>query len=124
VSVWPQIYLQRDVILELASFALPASELTQLVALVRRVCGLDGKLIANEDRVRRNFQNWILKRHSGAGEKFNEEKLDWLRLIRDHIATSLRIERDDLDFSPFDAKGGVCGVGWSTENCSMKKPSS
>lgn len=37
----------------------PISELTQLVALIRRVAGLDEKLTANEDRVRRNFQTWI-----------------------------------------------------------------
>ncbi|HEY1943498.1 MAG TPA: DEAD/DEAH box helicase family protein [Roseiarcus sp.] len=85
----------------------PASEITQLVALIRRVAGLDDKLMATEDRVRRNFQTWILKRHSGAGEKFNDEQMDWLRMIRDHIATSMRIERDDLDFAPFDAKGGL-----------------
>ena len=58
-------------------------------------------------RVRRNFQNWILKRHSGAGEKFTDEQMDWLRMIRDHIATSIHIERDDLDMAPFDAKGGL-----------------
>jgi type I restriction enzyme, R subunit len=85
----------------------PASELTQLVALIRRVVGLDVKLTATEDRVRRNFQTWILKRHSGAGEKFDDDQMDWLRMIRDHIATSMRIERDDLDFAPFDAKGGL-----------------
>ena len=28
-------------------------------------------------------------------------------MIRDHIATSIRIERDDLDFAPFDAAGGL-----------------
>ncbi len=85
----------------------PASELTQLVSLIRRVVGLDEKLTTTEDRVRRNFQTWILKRHSGAGEKFNEEQMEWLRMIRDHIATSMRIERDDLDLTPFDAKGGL-----------------
>lgn len=98
---------------------LPISELTQLVALIRRVVGLDEKLTSTDDRVRRNFQTWILKRHSGAGEKFNEEQMDWLRMIRDHIATSMRIERDDLDLTPFDAKGGLgrmyelSGRGWT-----------
>ena len=87
--------------------ATPAGELTQLVALVRRVAGLDKTLTTNEDRVRRNFQDWILRRHSGAGEKFSEEQMDWLRMIRDHVATSVHIERDDLDFAPFDGKGGL-----------------
>ena len=28
-------------------------------------------------------------------------------MIRDHITTSIHIERDDLDMAPFDAKGGL-----------------
>ena len=85
----------------------PVSELTALVALIRRVCGLDETLTQHSDRVRRNFQNWILKRHSGAGEKFSEEQMGWLRMIRDHLATSFTIERDDLDMAPFDTHGGL-----------------
>jgi type I restriction enzyme R subunit len=85
----------------------PANELTALVALIRRVCGIDPKLAPYADTVRRNFQNWILKRHSGAGEKFTGEQLDWLHMVRDHITTSIHIERDDVDMAPFDAKGGL-----------------
>jgi type I restriction enzyme, R subunit len=85
----------------------PANELTALVALVRRVCGLDQKIAPYADTVRRNFQTWILKRHSGAGEKFTGEQLEWLHMIRDHIATSIHVDRDDLDMAPFDAKGGL-----------------
>ncbi len=85
----------------------PMSELTTLVALIRRVCGIDPKLSAYADTVRRNFQNWIMKRHSGAGEKFTGEQLDWLHMVRDHIAHSIHIERDDVDMAPFDAKGGL-----------------
>jgi type I restriction enzyme, R subunit len=85
----------------------PASDLTALVALVRRVTGLDATLTRHSYRVRRNFQNWILKRHSGAGEKFTEAQMDWLRMIRDHLATSFIIEPDDLDMAPFDGKGGM-----------------
>ena len=85
----------------------PAGELTALVALIRRVCGLDKTLTRHSDRVRRNFQDWILKRHAGAGEKFSEEQMDWLRMIRDHLATSFTIERDDLELAPFDVHGGL-----------------
>jgi len=85
----------------------PASDLTALVALIRRVTGLDQTLTRHSDRVRRNFQNWILKRHAGHGEKFTEEQMDWLRMIRDHLATSFTIERDDLEMAPFDGKGGL-----------------
>ena len=85
----------------------PTGELTALVALIRRVCGLDETLTRHSDRVRRNFQDWILKRHAGAGEKFSEEQMAWLRMIRDHLATSIAIERDDLELAPFDAHGGL-----------------
>jgi len=85
----------------------PTGELTALVALIRRVCGLDGKLALYDDVVRRNFQNWIMKQHAGTTEKFNEEQMAWLRMIRDHVTGSFHIERDDLEMAPFDAKGGL-----------------
>ena len=85
----------------------PVSELTALVALIRRVCGIDSKLSTYSDTVRRNFQNWIMTHHSGSGEKFNEEQMDWLRMIRDHIINSFHLDRDDLDMAPFDSKGGL-----------------
>ena len=85
----------------------PVSELTALVALIRRVCGIDATISPYRETVRRNFQNWIMTHHSGSGEKFNEEQMDWLRMIRDHIVTSFHLDRDDLDMAPFDAKGGM-----------------
>ncbi len=87
--------------------AQPISELTALVALIRRVCGIDEKLSTFDDTVRRNFRNWIMKHHSGGSEKFNEEQMDWLRMVRDHVANSFHIERDDLEMSPFDGQGGL-----------------
>jgi type I restriction enzyme R subunit len=87
--------------------AQPVSELTALVALIRRVCGMDARLATFDDTVRRNFQNWVMKHHSGGSEKFNEEQMDWLRMIRDHVANSFHIERDDLEMSPFDGQGGL-----------------
>ena len=85
----------------------PLNELTALVALIRRASGLDPALMAFDDTVRKNFQAWIMTRHAGAGEKFNEAQVAWLQLIRDHIATSFHLERDDLDLAPFDAQGGL-----------------
>src|SRR5690606_37408725 len=48
----------------------PISDLTALVALIRRVTGLDSTLFTYNNTVRRNFQSWIMQHHSGAGEKF------------------------------------------------------
>ena len=85
----------------------PVNELTTLVALIRRVCGWDKTLTPFDDTVRRNFQSWIMQHHAGSGEKFNEEQMHWLHMIRDHVANSFHIERDDLEMSPFDAQGGL-----------------
>ncbi len=85
----------------------PSTELTALVALIRRVCGIDAKLSPFSETVRKNFQHWVMMRHSGGGEKFDEAQMEWLRMIRDHIVSSFHLERADLDMAPFDAKGGL-----------------
>ena len=87
--------------------AQPVQELTALVTLIRRVCGMDETLSDFDVTVRRNFRNWIMQHHSGGTEKFNEEQMDWLRRVRDHVANSFHIERDDLEMSPFDGQGGL-----------------
>lgn len=85
----------------------PANELTALVALIRRVTGIDEQLMPFGETVRQNFQTWIMQRHAGTPTKFTDEQLRWLQLIRDHVCTSLHFERDDLEFAPFDAQGGL-----------------
>jgi len=85
----------------------PVTELTALVALIRRACGLDETLAPFDDTVRRNFQTWIMQRHAGAGEKFNEAQMTWLHMLRDHVISSFHIERDDLEMAPFDGQGGL-----------------
>jgi type I restriction enzyme R subunit len=102
LRVW-QAYAHLD---ELKSTN-PQTELTALVALIRRACGIDRTLSPHAETVRRNFQNWIMARHSAPGTKFTDEQLDWLHMIRNHMIDSFHIERDDFDMAPFDAKGGL-----------------
>ncbi len=85
----------------------PLSELTALIALIRRACGIDKNISRHSDIVRKNFQDWIMKHHSGGDQKFDKEQMEWLHMIRDHIISSFHIERDDLESNPFDAKGGM-----------------
>ena len=89
----------------------PEQELTALVALIRRVCGLDEKITPFADTVRKNFQTWIMQHHAGGTDKFNEAQMNWLRMLRDHICHSFHVDRSDLDYSPFDAQGGL-GKMW------------
>jgi type I restriction enzyme R subunit len=88
----------------------PQNELVALVSLVRRVSGLDETLTAYDRTVDRNFQQWVFGKQAGA-LKFNEEQMEWLRMIKDYIAASFHIEKDDFELSPFDAKGGL-GKMW------------
>jgi type I restriction enzyme, R subunit len=39
--------------------------------------------------------------------QFTPEQRRWLEMMRDHVATSLEIGLDDLDYTPFSAEGGV-----------------
>lgn len=89
----------------------PRNELTAIVSLIRKVSGLDATLTAYDKTVDENFKNWVWKRHSGAGEKFSEEQMLWLRMIKDHVISSFHIDRDDFDLNPFNANGGL-GKMW------------
>ncbi|SHG16924.1 type I restriction enzyme, R subunit [Fodinibius roseus] len=84
----------------------PQSELTALVALLRKVCGLDSELRPFDKMVDKNFQDWVFDKQAGP-LKFNEEQMEWLRMIKNHIATSMHFSKDDLDYAPFDAQGGI-----------------
>jgi type I restriction enzyme R subunit len=83
----------------------PKDELIALVSLIRRVTGMDNKLTAYDKTVDRNFQKWVFDKQAGA-LKFNEEQMNWLRMMKEHIATSFHIEVENLDYTPFDAHGG------------------
>jgi type I restriction enzyme R subunit len=83
----------------------PINELVALVSLVRRVSGIDEKLTPYNRIVDRNFQRWVFGKQAGP-LKYSEEQMEWLRMIKDHIATSFHIEVDDLDYHPFDGQGG------------------
>jgi type I restriction enzyme R subunit len=84
----------------------PKNELTALVSLIRRATGIDETLTPFDQTVNRNFQTWVFGKQAGT-LKFTEEQMEFLRMIKDHIASSIHLEREDLDFAPFDAKGGI-----------------
>lgn len=105
VRVW-QAYAQLDAIKHKAA---PEKELAALVALVRRACGIDAKLNPYSDTVNQRFANWVWQRQQGDGHKFTEQQMEWLHMIREHIAQSFHFERDDCELNPFNSKGGLGG---------------
>jgi type I restriction enzyme, R subunit len=84
----------------------PKNEMVALVSLIRKVAGIDQALTAYDKTVDRNFADWVWKKQQGATIKFTKEQMDWLYMLKDQIANSVHIEPDDLDYTPFDAKGG------------------
>jgi type I restriction enzyme R subunit len=100
LRVW-QAYEQ----LEKVSGNSPKKELTALVSLIRRITEIDPVLTAYDLTVNRNFQDWVFKKQAGT-LKFTEDQMNWLRMIKDYVATSFHLEIEDLDYTPFDALGG------------------
>jgi type I restriction enzyme R subunit len=58
------------------------------------------------DSVTERFNEWLMDK-AKTGVKFSSEQLAWLNLIRDHIATAISIEPEDLELSPFNQRGSL-----------------
>ena len=82
------------------------AQLADLISIIRFEMGYTENLAPFADRVNYNFMQWTLRRNAGAVH-FTDEQMEWLRLVKDHIAVSLSIETSDLDLNPFDRKGGL-----------------
>lgn len=83
------------------------NELIALVSLIRKVAGIDTTLTAYDKTVDRNFQEWIFKKNAGQHNAFTEAQMQWLRMMKDYVANSFSIDKDDFDLSPFNAEGGL-----------------
>lgn len=83
--------------------------LTDIVALVKYSLGHTQTLAPFSAEVNENFKKWVFAKNAGGGSKsqFTEEQMNWLRMIKDHITTSLAITPEDLELSPFDVYGGL-----------------
>ena len=83
-----------------------SAQLADLISIIRFEMGYTENLAPFADRVNYNFMQWTLRRNAGAVH-FTDGQMEWLRLVKDHIAVSLSIEPSDLDLNPFDRKGGL-----------------
>ncbi len=81
-------------------------QLTDLIALLRYELKIDDTLRPYADTVRKNFQEWAFRKQAGA-VKFTEAQMAWLHLVRDHIATSVHLDRDDLELGTMGQQGGL-----------------
>jgi type I restriction enzyme R subunit len=89
----------------------PKNELIALVSLIRRVSGVDSTLNGYDKTVDKNFQAWVFKKQAGTTTKFTEEQMKWLRMIKDYVANSFHVEKEDFELDPFNKNGGL-GKMW------------
>ena len=61
------------------------------------------------ESVDEKFKEWLGKQER-LGKKFTKEQLEWLSMIKNHISTSLSVDMDDFEFSPFYEKGGAVKI--------------
>jgi type I restriction enzyme, R subunit len=89
----------------------PKNELMALVSLIRKVSGMDEAVTSFDKTVDRNFQQWILKKNAGQHNRFTEEQIAWLRMIKDYVAASFHVDKEDFELDPFNKQGGL-GKMW------------
>ena len=82
-------------------------QLCDIIALVKYAIGLEDELKPFAEQVDSKFKQWIFRHNAQRTTSFTPEQTEWLRMIKDHIATSAGIDRDDFDYSPFADKGGL-----------------
>ena len=89
----------------------PKNELIALVSLIRKVVGIDEAIVGYDKTVDKNFQAWVFKKQAGTTTKFTEEQMQWLRMIKDYVANSFHVDREDFELDPFNKNGGL-GKMW------------
>jgi type I restriction enzyme R subunit len=77
-----------------------------LVNLVRFALKQKDQLMPRRAEAESRFAAWLQQQQS-AGTEFRPDQLRWLEAIRDHIASSLAVEPEDLELDPFSRWGGL-----------------
>lgn len=84
----------------------PQKLLTNIVSLVRFAIGTVDVLEPFAETVNQKFNGWLVEQEK-QGRRFTSEQLEWLNMIKEHIATSLTIGIEDFENVPFNQKGGA-----------------
>jgi type I restriction enzyme, R subunit len=77
-----------------------------VVQLVRHAIGEADELRPYREDVERRYFEWLAGQERN-GRTFTSEQLEWLALIRDHVAVNLDVQPEDFWSSPFRERGGV-----------------
>ena len=78
--------------------------LTDIISLVRHAMGEAEELAPFREEVEERFYAWLSEQDRT--NRFTPEQMEWLEMIKEHLAASLTIEKEDFSYAPFDEKGG------------------
>lgn len=81
-------------------------QLVDVIALVRHAIDPSTPLAPMGMTVEERYREWLGEKEK-AGITFTVDQRKWLDAIKDHIASSLAIEQDDLEEVPFNTIGGL-----------------
>jgi type I restriction enzyme R subunit len=84
--------------------------LTDIISLIRFTLGKEAILEPFQETVNRRFAEWLTQQKKG-GRIFTTEQMEWLQMIKEHIATSVAITVEDLELTPFQERGGAIKAG-------------
>jgi len=84
----------------------PQKMLTDLISIIRYTLHQEDTLVPFGEKVDQKFEKWLVEQESKK-RRFNPEQKEWLRMIKDHIATSITATLDDMMDIPFSEKGGL-----------------
>lgn len=84
----------------------PQKLLTNIISLVRFAIGAADALEPFPETVDERFRRWLAKQEE-LGREFTPEQIQWLEMIKNHIATSVVVQKEDFENTPFHERGGL-----------------
>lgn len=81
-------------------------KISDFISLLRFELGKTPELEPYLDTVEKRFAEW-LRRQKEQNVSFNQEELNWLEKIKQHIATTTEIEVDDFELGELQKMGGL-----------------
>ena len=82
-------------------------KLTDLLSLIRFASGLDQELSPFSEEVDKRFKKWVFRHNAQNATAFTEEQMNWLRLMKDHIANSCQLTPNDFKLGSLASHGGA-----------------
>jgi hypothetical protein len=80
---------------------------SNIISLTKFALGNSEILEPFADSVERKFRNWIEEENTKSGKTYTEEEMEWLKMMKDYVASFLEIEMLSFNQPPFVSKGGA-----------------